>query len=294
MPDERNQRVSELFDKGVELYNEFKLEEAISVFTDLLENYSEEIPLSNIHQWLGLSYAHLPNYDLATKHLLIALDGCDTGLDRLVILDKLGYVNYAQSNYTESLQYYNKAESLIELYNNKEWYSNHYLHYLNKGRCKLYLGEHSLALQDFERALGIVNQYSDQSDSAADANLLGLEIGIAAVYTRQLEKADAFLSNVNIGLLDNTCLPHFYFNRGKLGILRKNYALALENLTKYEKLGVIDENKAEAYCLLGVSYYHTYQDAEAKRYFTMALEYPAESEWIHEKCSEYLQAMNKT
>jgi len=293
--DEIKHRQTEmLFDKAIALYQEFKCKEAAKCFQLLLDDYSDYVDEWNIHEWLGMCYNYIEDFQQAIDYLLKAHKSRDakrSGLDYIQILQHLGYANFNLDRYHESISYYNAAEDYLKYYSGDNWTNNRYFFHLGKGRCYLYLKEPDSAIREFKKAVEELRLIESKTEGLFRMNLLNYELARTYIIKEDIANASVYLNKVDPNLLDSSHTSSYYYYLGDLHRLDKNYDAALEAFKKHESFGISKGDEAKVFAKIGIVSYFCHKYNEAKEYFAKAIKTPTKDDWVKEKSEEFLRAM---
>jgi len=283
-----------LFDKGIALYQEFKCEEAVKYFQQLLDDYSDYVDEWNIHEWLGLCHYYLKDYQIAIYHLSKSYknpEAKQNGLDYVQILENLGRAYFGLNNYKESIKYYEEATAYFHYYSGDNWAYKRFLFHLGKGRCYFHLDMYDHALNEFQAAMNIVLQMKNDSETPVRINLVKYEIGYTYVFLKDAKKALIHLEEVDAIKLDSLRRLLYYSYLGDAYRMLKDYKNAISIYHKFEQMAEDDDDRAGVSTKLGISYYFVNEKEKAKNYFKKALQYPTKFEWVKERSEKFLMAI---
>ncbi len=208
--------IDRLLRKGQDSLNALDLRAALEVFLQALELDSKN---SEVHYFLGITYARLENYEKSIMHLQSVLDSELAYINKVHTQMVLGYIYTLREEYEKAL---NLFQSIVEAgFQNAQAYAA--IGYIMDRR-----GNFKEAVMNLYRALDLDSENANAHNSLgylyAEANL-NLEEALS-----ECEKAVALDQN-NPAYLDS--MGWVYYKLGKIGMaksyLRKALKMAPEN-----------------------------------------------------------------
>jgi len=283
-----------LFDFAIKCYNDCKYKEAIKALDILLREYIEYIVEYNIHEWLGLCYTELKDYEKANYHLEKALSTKDSTIDDMEyfeIYEGLGYANYMLEKYKIALEYYENGQKYALGLPRQEWARDQYIFFLNKGKTNFMLNNEAIAIKNYTMAEEFIRVTPPSQEREIAFNIIKFLKGECYLYMQELTIAREFLEDVNGTTLTGSMKRDYYFTLGVLYMRLEKYARAIKAFEKHEPLIDSESDRGKLYYYLGLTYYRKGNKQKSKEYLKKALKCPINAKWMNDEIQDIINEL---
>jgi TolA-binding protein len=254
--------------RGIELFNQFSYEKAISMFEKAANIKADKTIQAESRFWMGESYFRLANFTEAGNHYKAFLKSPGAKKSKVLNISyyNLGYVNFKQKRYTDALYFFNTYYS----HRKKENPAMIADACLRMGDCEFISKKYDNALGYYDKAL---KMNAPDSDYALFQKALTL--GILLRYDEKLNTLNSFIKSYP----NSTYMSDALYESGNTNLVLNNRDKALANFRK-----TINDYPKSSYAIKaelksGLIYYNSGKNSMALKSFKKVVEdYPGTPE----------------
>lgn len=287
-----NDDINKLFKQACDLYEEKSYDESLNILFHLVESHKDEISYSETLFYISGCLIFKDKITDGLHYLIEAERGIKVEENELLFLEIMDYMGYCYKtlkNFKKGLTSFKRGEKYLHLWENNDYINRKFWYLIAKADCYLGLNNHESALEEFRKQESILSSIQNEEDRKMFSSIIYFNITRELFFFKKNTDSYDILSKVNYQYLNDAYKQAYFMVNINLNICLFKYSNVIDNYLIYEKIGILDNNKAHIYNWVGTAYYYINNIREAKRYFKKSLKYDDDVKWAHKNAREYLQ-----